>query len=180
MAGIRKKNQGNFIVISPVTPKKRSKRRRGHKSPCLAITSPRVAQAILAADEESQECLPTLKTPSPTKEVPEIMDMLMAISSWLQETELFMQEAHKDKEAVAARDSPSSRRVAAAPRRSPNLRYGWSITHSIREQPAISSLQSQPPLLRMAQSWTELSEAVRKNHQVTASGPHPGNHQLRQ
>ena len=50
-----------------------------------------------------------LEMPQPTMEMPEIMDTLMDISSRLQETELFMQEAHKDNGAASARRSLSPR-----------------------------------------------------------------------
>ena len=62
-------------------------------------------------------------------EVPEIMDILMNISSRLQETEQFMQEAHKDKEVAEARRSPSPRK-------------GKPIICSSRERTIANSKQS--------------------------------------
>ena len=74
-------------TTTPVTPNKRAKWRSGHKSPCLAV-APGVVQSGLTADDFSHETPASLKMPQLHMEAPEIIDIMLDVSSRLQGTEL--------------------------------------------------------------------------------------------
>ena len=107
MAGRRKNNKGEGVPLPQSPP--RSGLRSSHKSPQPAITSPSMVQASITADEASQEHSYMPKMPRHSMEAPEMMNILVDISSRLQATELSMQEVCKEKEATEDRRSLSPR-----------------------------------------------------------------------